>query len=317
MTLDPSGLPCGGAERTAVDVATIGETMAVFVGRAGSDEYVAVPGGAESNVAVGLAALGLRARWVSRLGDDHLGRRIADTIADRGVDVAVEVDPDRPTGSMVKVLTGSTAERRYYRSQSAARELSPSDLDRVGPARWLHLTGITPALSTSAASLVRAALSGTTADRPRVSFDVNLRPSLWPDDATAATTLRELAALADLVFVGDDEAETLYGTADVTVVAREVLQRDEQALVLKRGPGPATLVSADGTVEVPADSVDVVDVVGAGDAFASGVLGAICLGRHPVDCLRVGHALAARVVATTRDMVDPLSDAERVNLGLA
>lgn len=300
----------------AWDVVTVGETMVVFTGRGNDREFLAVTGGAESNVAAGLAALGLRARWVSRLGDDHLGRLVAEAVAARGVDVAAEHDADRPTGVMVKHVGDGGTTRRYYRSESAARALSPADLPRIGQADWIHLTGITCAISPSASGLVDAILDRTT-HRARVSFDVNLRPTLWASTADAARHLLGAARRADLVLLGDDEAETLFGTADERALATLILVRDDQELVLKRGPGPATVLTTAGTVTEPALRTDVVDPTGAGDAFAAGYLGARCLGWDRQARLRLGHLLASRVVTTIDDVCPPLTDRERQALSPA
>lgn len=292
------------------DVTTIGETMVAFVGRPGSREFVAVSAGAESNVAAGVAALGRRARWVSRLGDDPLGHQVADDIAGRGVDVDVVWDVEHPTGVMTKHVADGVTDRRYYRSQSAARALSPADIGRIGPTRWLHLTGITAAISSSAAELVDTLLDRRTSPGPLVSFDVNLRPALWPDTAAATERLLADARRADLVFIGDDEASTLFGTTDVDELAALILRRDRHELVLKRGDGPATWVTAGATLTEPARRVDVVDPTGAGDAFAAGWLAATCLGRPPLDRLRLGHLMASRVITVHEDVAPPFGPDE-------
>ena len=296
---------------TAWDVVTVGETMVAFTGRGTGREFLAVTAGAESNVAAGLAALGLRARWVSRLGDDHLGRLVVDAVTARGVDAAVVHDVDRPTGVMTKHVLGDTTSRRYYRTESAARELSPADLHRFGRTDWIHVTGITCAISPSAAELVDAVLDGRNTHGARVSFDVNLRPALWPSTAEAAEHLLRAARRADLVLIGDDEASTLFGTTDERALADLFLTRDDQELVLKRGPGPATLLTTSDARTEPALRTDVVDVTGAGDAFAAGYLGARCLGWPPPDRLRLGHYLASRVVTTIDDVGPPLTEHER------
>jgi 2-dehydro-3-deoxygluconokinase len=293
------------------DVVTVGETMVAFTGRGQGREYLAVTAGAESNVAAGLATLGLRSRWVSRLGDDHLGRFVVDAVTARGVDVAVVHDVDHPTGVMTKHLDHGRTVGRYYRSESAARELSPSDLHRFGRADWIHVTGITCAISPSAAELVDAVLDGRTVHGSRVSFDVNLRPTLWTSTSEAADHLLRAARRADLVLIGDDEASALFGTTDERSLAELILVRDDQELVLKRGPQPATLLTRAGALTEPALPIDVVEATGAGDAFAAGYLGARCLGWPPPARLRLGHFLASRVVSTIDDVCPPLTKRER------
>ncbi len=292
------------------DMVCIGETMVAFV--AGSDRrrYLAVPAGAESNVAVGMAQLGCRTRWVSRLGDDPLGAFIEDSIAAGGVDVAVVRDRGRPTGVLTKHVTDSRTRVQYYRSESAARSLSVDDLIRAGRTRWMHVTGITPALSTSAADLVDAVIDRGTGHSGRVSFDVNHRPALWFDTRAASRSLLAHCRGADVVFIGDDEAEALLGTSDAAALAALILAREDQELVLKRGATGASVVTRGGEVFESALPAEVVDPTGAGDAFAAGYLAASCFGWSAQARLRLGHLLGSRVVGVLEDVSPPFSPAE-------
>lgn len=296
------------------DLVTIGETMVGFVSHDDPRRFVATAAGAESNVAVGMAQLGCRARWVSRVGDDPLGRFLEEEIAGRGVDVVVERDDARPTGILTKHVTEARTDVRYYRSESAARALSVHDLHRAGRADRIHVTGITPALSMSAAALVEAVVDRSAGLDGRVSFDVNYRPVLWPDVATAARVLLELARRADVVFIGDDEAEVLFGTSDPGAVGDLVLHGDDHELVLKRGAQGATAMTSRGQVAERALGADVVDATGAGDAFAAGYLAACCSGWSMLDRLRLGHVMGARVVGVLDDIPPPFTPAERAAL---
>jgi 2-dehydro-3-deoxygluconokinase len=287
--------------------------MIAFVSRGGSSDYRAVPAGAESNVAAGMTRLGLATRWVSRLGDDQLGDSIERFLHSEGVDVAVIRDPHHPTGTMVRHVDTTGTSSTYYRSGSAASFLSTNDLTEVGSARWLHLTGITPALSTSAADLVRHLLGGEhLADR--VSFDVNLRPSLWPSPETAADTLVRLASQADLVFIGDDEAQALLGTSDPMAVAEALALDGDREIVLKQGARGASLLARTGTTHVPGLAAPVVDSTGAGDAFAAGYLTGHCWGWEAVDRLRLGNLLGSRVVGVLDDVTPRWNDSDVATL---
>ncbi|EEP70080.1 PfkB-family carbohydrate kinase [Micromonospora sp. ATCC 39149] len=172
-------------------------------------------GGAESNLAIGLAGLGHRVAWVSRVGDDPFGRMVVREVAGAGVDVdSVAVDPDAPTGVYFKDPRPEVTAVHYYRAGSAASRLDPGALDdpRLAGARLLHLSGITPVLSASCHALVAHAVDARPLGDALVSFDVNHRPRLWPADR-AADVLRGIADRADIVLVGLDEAERLWGTA--------------------------------------------------------------------------------------------------------
>ncbi|MGW6392778.1 PfkB family carbohydrate kinase [Streptomyces sp. NPDC055103] len=194
-------------------------------------------GGAESNVACALAAAGHRVRWVGRVGRDGFGRHLVETIGAYGVDVsAVRHDPHRPTGVYFRTdddRAGDAHEVVYYRAGSAASAMSPETVPygSVADARILHLTGITAALSPDCLALMRE-LTAPRPGRPLVSFDVNHRPGLWRD-GTAPEVLLALARRADLVFVGADEAEALWGLRDPAAI-RGALP-EPAVLVVKRG----------------------------------------------------------------------------------
>jgi 2-dehydro-3-deoxygluconokinase len=283
------------------DLVAIGETMVAFVSRDDPRHYLAVSAGAESNVAMGMA----------RLGSDPLGKFIEGAVVEAGVDVEVVRDELRPTGVMTVHIDGSVRSSTYYRSQSAARGLSPEDLLRVGPSQWTHLTGITAALSGSAAELVETVVVNRSCGLSRVSFDVNFRPALWPDSGNAAGVLLRLARSADVVFIGEDEAVALFGTGDARILAETILERDDQELVYKREAGPASVITVGAEVSEPALAATVVEATGAGDAFAAGYLAATVFGWPVVARLRLGHLLGSRTVGVLEHVPPPFLDSER------
>lgn len=286
-------------------IIALGETMALVTPTSNeplefAQEFRLDIGGAESNVATHLAALGHETSWVSRVGDDALGRRLTTTIRDRGVDVSlVQVTADAPTGVYFKDPGVGVL---YYRSGSAASTLDPSILDQVplADAELLHISGITPALSPSCGALIDAILDRRDPRRTRVSFDVNYRAGLW-SVADAAPRLHHLAQQADIVFVGLDEAETLWGTKSPDEV-RALLHAPDR-LVIKDSDVGATEYTADGETFVAALKVEVLEAVGAGDAFAAGYLGAAIDGRDATGRLTAGHQRAALVLRSMSDYV--------------
>ncbi|WLW57064.1 sugar kinase [Streptomyces sp. YU58] len=295
-------------ERPA-DVVCVGETMAVLAPPdarplAEQSSLTLAVGGAESNVACGLAGLGHRAAWISRLGDDPFARRILAELTARGVDVsAVETDLERPTGVYFKDPGPDRTRTHYYRGGSAATRMGP-ELARhpaLRRARVIHLSGITAALSDSCAGLLETLLGGGHDGRgPVVSFDVNHRPALWPDPAEAAHRLLSLARAADLVFVSRDEAEALWGTdrpddiADLLSPAPVVIVKDAEHGATSYTDGERTFV--------PSLPVKVVEPVGAGDAFAAGYLAAVLENRAERARLRLGHLAAAAALRTSQDV---------------
>lgn len=285
-------------------VLTIGETMVLVtpcdpVPLSRAVDFHLDAGGAESNVASHLAALGVRAAWVSSVGDDALGDRLLQTLADRGVDARwVDRSSHAPTGVYFKDPGNSVI---YHRAGSAASQMGPSKLDDLPlhDVSIMHLTGITPALSHSCAELVDRAVALAHEAGALVSFDVNHRPALWRSLDEAAVTLRNLAERADLVFVGQDEAERLWGCASACEV--RTLLSDVDALIVKEGDVGATGFHGDEELFEPAIPTQVVEVVGAGDAFAAGYLAALLRGASPTARLRAGHERAQVALSSTGD----------------
>ncbi|WP_435746382.1 sugar kinase [Microbacterium sp. PMB16] len=291
---------------TAPEVVCIGESMALITptgaGLAAADTATITLAGAEANVAVGLVSYGHRAAWASRLGDDPIGTRIASEMGRRKVELWVERDGDAPTGVMFKDPGVESSAVYYYRKGSAASRmdagfLSPAQLEGV---RIVHTTGITPALSESCLRMVDQLFADARGVGAVVSFDVNDRRALWSAEE-AASTLARLADAADITFVGRDEAERIWGTATPAEIRAHLPHCG--LLVVKDGDvGATAFAGSDEPVFVPAPVVDVVEPVGAGDAFASGFLAATLDGADLADRLSAGHAAAARVLRIAADL---------------
>ncbi|MBK3533455.1 sugar kinase [Streptomyces sp. MBT67] len=237
---------------TTTDVVCLGESMVTFLpsqpGRlADVPSFGRGIGGAESNVACALAAAGHRAAWVGRVGADGFGDHLVETIASYGVDTAaVRRDPFRPTGIYFRTATDrgtDTHEVAYYRAGSAASAMSPANVpyEELFAGRILHLSGITAALSGDCLALLRE-LTAARPRRPLVSFDVNHRPHLWRGGDADASVLLELARRADLVFVGEDEAEEAWGIVGAEAIRAAV--PEPSVLVVKRGSAGATVFAS-------------------------------------------------------------------------
>lgn len=296
------------AEAT-LDVVTFGETMAVLTSAEPVPLRFATSlqlglAGAESNVAIGVRRLGGRAAWMGRVGDDEFGRLVLGRLRGEDVDVAAAtVDRDAPTGLMIKARrTAAVTHVSYYRRGSAASRLAPENLDeeRIRAAGVLHVTGITPALSASARESVHAAVDVARAAGTAVSFDPNHRSALWRADE-AANCYRDLAARADIVLVGVDEAELMHGAGSAEELAAALHRAGVPQAVVKRGrEGVAAYV--DGRpYSLPATAADVVDPVGAGDAFAAGYLTALVEGASPQQRLELAAAVGAFAVTVRGD----------------
>ncbi|MFF1571586.1 sugar kinase [Leifsonia sp. NPDC058292] len=294
-------------------VTTIGEAMVVLFPDGGqpladATTFGSDTGGAEFNVATSVARMGVPTAWISRLGDDGFGERIRRAAADAGLDTsAVEIDAERPTGLYVKEAKGGpdglSTRMHYYRRDSAASAIgpdlfaTPAAAAALRDSRIVHTSGITPALSPSSAAAVSGLRSAVGAETI-VSVDLNYRPQLW--QGRTAEALTALVSQADLLFAGLDEAETHFGHSDTERLFAE--NPALSTLVLKDDVRRATSVTRDGeTTHVPCLTVEVVEPVGAGDAFAAGYLAALAEGRDEVACLRLGHAVAALTLIVAGD----------------
>lgn len=283
-----------------MSIVTIGESLGLLVAsRLGRLELVPSMdlhfGGAESNVAIGLARLGVPVTWMGRLGDDAIGRLIERELRAEGVTPSVTRDAEAPTALMLKERPAAGASAvSYYRTGSAGSRLAPDDLDldRIREARVLHLTGISAALGPSSLAALDAAIETAHAAGAIVSFDVNHRSRLWGAEQ-AAPVYRSLAARADLVFAGEDEAALLTGARDPRALAETIAALGPSQVVIKRGAEGAIGLADGELLECGAFAVDAIDSVGAGDAFVAGYLAELLAGASLADRLRTGAACGA------------------------
>jgi len=234
--------------------------------------------------------------------------RVEDAGLDRfqGVDLCIDRDPERPTGLMIKSQrTSSTTRVSYYRVGSAASALRPEDLplDQIASAAVLHVTGITAALSPSCRDAIEAAVEHAGRNSTLVSFDVNHRTALWAD-AVAGPVLRRMAAYADIVFAGEDEAALLLGAhadAPAAELAAAVAELGPAEVVIKRGAAGAVALVDGQVADQPGIGVTAVDHVGAGDAFVAGYLAAYLDGADFRERLRTANMTGAFAVTVSGD----------------
>jgi 2-dehydro-3-deoxygluconokinase len=282
-------------------VVTFGETMALMrsqepgpIAHAGSLRLGI--GGAESNVAIGLARAGVAVTWAGRTGDDSFGELVRREIRAEGVHVHVTIDPSAPTGLMVKERrTVEQTRVQYYRDRSAGSRLEAKDLphDHIRNAEILHLSGITPALSDTAREAAWSAVQTAKAAGTLISFDVNYRSGLWSPDEAAAS-LGPFINESDLVFAGHDEAAIVVGERSNEEALLEALSGEGQrTAVLKLGALGAVATANGRTFRCAANPVQPLDTVGAGDAFVAGYLAAILSGADIPAALRRSNAHGA------------------------
>ncbi|MFB6107404.1 MAG: bifunctional 2-dehydro-3-deoxygluconokinase/2-dehydro-3-deoxygalactonokinase [Haloplanus sp.] len=282
---------------------TFGETMLRLTPPAGQrlsrvDDLSVHVGGAESNVAVAAAHLGVDAAWLSLLPATDLGDRIAHALRGEGVDPVVTWTDDGRVGTYYFERGGSPRGSGvvYDRAGTPIRDATPADLplDRVRDAATVFTSGITPALSPRVAETTATLLEDASDAGVTTAFDVNYRANLW-DAADARSTLVDLFPSVDVLFVAERDARNVLGRdGDAEAVAR-ALAADYgfETVVLTRGDDGA-LALHDGTVsERAAFRTDTVDPVGSGDAFAGGFLAERLHGGSVPEALAYGAATAA------------------------
>lgn len=298
----PTARPAAATEM--LDLLTVGEPLICLTadGRLAASSTLAKSiGGSEANVSIGLARLGLRAGYVSRVGADPFGDEIVRTLRGEGVDVSrVQRSPLRPTGLMVKELRAPDDVRvHYYRHGSAVAELD--GVGELPPARSVHATGITLALGSGPAAAVSELLSAARAMGASVSFDPNIRLKLWSlDDAVSA--VREVLPHVDDLLLSEAEALAVAGAGGLDDALRRLTDLGIARVVVRRGADGAVGIAGDGRIEVAAQAAGpVVDCVGAGDAFTAGYLFERLCGSTFAAAMATGAWAAGHVVAQRGD----------------
>lgn len=237
--------------------------------------------GAEMNVAVGLARLGLCPRYMTRLGSDPRADRIRSFMRKNGIaDDLIITDPSHLTGAMMKnKAEPGKHEIYYFRQDSAASFLCEQDVDAIDltDIRALHFTGIFPSISKSAAEAARRLVKRAKENDIIVVFDPNLRCQLWNSSPETIALLNEFAAQADVFLPSLKEAETLCGLTDAEEIADHYLSLGTKKVVVKLGKQGAYYKSRVESGVAPTFQADaVVDTAGAGDGFAAGLISGLC-----------------------------------------
>ena len=307
----------GMGARRATEVVTLGESLAAFVATdpgplAESRGFIRHVAGAEANVAVGLARLGHAVAYLGRVGADGFGTAIVRALRGEAVDVDhLAIDDTARTAVMFRERRALGAmDVVYHRAGSAGSRVTAQDVDRavddgvfVG-ARWLHLTGITPSLSQTAREATTRALESGREAGLTISLDINLRRRLWSDEE-AAPVIRDLASRVDVVLGSADELAVVADLDPDTSperLARAVAAIGPGTVVAKLGRDGALGLEGELSVVEPGIMVDqVVDPVGAGDAFCAGFIAGRLDGVDLPTALRMGNACGALAVAASGD----------------
>ncbi len=303
------------AREAAIDVVTLGECLVALIAEefgplASAKRLRQTVAGAEANVAVGLARLGNRVAFLGRVGRDAFGEAVLSALRADDVDVSGVSRDAAATGLLIRERRAlGRSNVLYYRSGSAGSKLDPADVEAAAHlvlgARWLHLTGITPALSKSARMATERAIGLAREAGATVSLDINLRRKLWRDKE-AARVLRDLAIRTDVLLGDEEELRLVVGTRsklDRSALVRAAQDLGPRTVVLKLGElGSFGVDASEAQVHVPGFRVTVTDPVGAGDAFAAGFIGARLRGFGLETSLLWGNGCGASCVGSLGDL---------------
>ncbi|CAG0955095.1 MAG: sugar kinase [Anaerolinea sp.] len=298
------------------DVITFGETMLRLTPPGlqrleSAVQFEAHVGGSESNVAVGLARLGLRVAWLSRLTLNPLGRQIAAALRAQGVDTSLVIWTEQDRVGLYFLEEGKAprgSQVLYDRAHSALSRITPADLPPdlfvAGRSRVLHLSGITPALSPNAAQTARTAAQQAREAGWLVSFDLNYRANLW-SATTAAQGLESLIQNAHVIYLPLRDAALLYGMPpepEKTLVGLQARFPGKIIVLTLGGRGAAAIQPSGDPVFHPGFEAEEVGRVGGGDAFVAGFLFAYLQSQELTQALQWGNAAAAFKYSIPGDM---------------
>ena len=305
----------------ALDIVALGEAMVEFnqTLNQSADEppsYLQGFGGDTSNAAIAAARAGARVAYLSRLGTDRWGDRLMDLWQRENVDTtAVVRDAQAPTGMYFVSHDAQGHHFSYARAGSAASRMQVQDVaqhwgEAIAQSQWLHLSGISLAISASACDAAFAAMRHARTAGTQVALDSNLRLSLWPLDRAQAC-MRHAVSLCDLFLPSMEDMTALTGLTQAQDIIGWSHAQGAAQVVLKLGADGA--LASDGHQQrlVPGHAVQAVDATGAGDCFAGNLLARLSCGQSLWDATAYAN-VAASLSVQGYGAVAPLPQREAV-----
>jgi 2-dehydro-3-deoxygluconokinase len=297
-----------------IDVVTIGETMVLFYPFDNrplkySPLLSRTIAGAESNVAIGLSRLGKNTRWIGRLGKDPFGDIVSSTLMGEGIDLTKVIRDESHFTSVFFKENSSLGDPEifYYRKGSASSIWEPKHVQRdwFEGSRILHMTGITPALGINTLEFTRKCMEVAKSLGLTISFDPNIRYKLWTEE-NAREAILSLIPLCDIFLPGIDEAKALLGDKPLEQLAEEFISLGPRTVAIKLGEkGAFGMRKGENSYIIPSEKINnLVDTVGAGDAFATGFLSIVADGPtnfSVLEALKRGNKLGAKVIQEKGD----------------
>lgn len=298
----------------ALDVVSVGEPMVEFNQVPGDPRrYLQGFGGDTMNAMIAAARQGARAGYVTRVGDDEFGKLLLDLWRTEGLDASgVAVDPEAPTAVYFVTHGPEGHAFSYRRTGSAASRLAPGNLplDVIRRAKFLHTSGITQGISTSACDAAFTAIDTARAAGAQIAYDSNLRLKLWPL-ARARAVINATIALADYFLPSIDDVRVLSGRDEPDAIVDWAHASGARFVALKQGS--AGVIASDGLrrERIASHRIQAVDATGAGDCFAGSFLARLSAGDDFFRAVRYANAAAA-LTCTGYGAVAPLPKPDAV-----
>ena len=302
-----------------IDIVALGEPMIEFnQTRMGEPAYLQGYGGDTSNAIIAAARQGAKTAYLTRLGEDRFGAMLMDLWRRESVGTgAIRIDSQAHTAVYFVNHDGQGHSFSYLRAGSAASRMQPADLDLalIANAKFLHVSGISQAISASACDTVFAAIAHARASGVMVSYDANLRLKLWPL-ARAQAIVRATIASSDYFLPSLEDAQQFTGLKDSDAIVDWCLDAGARQILLKLGRDGVIVADATRRVHVPGYPVEAIDATGAGDCFAGSLLARLAAGDDVLAAARYANAAAA-LTTTGFGAVAPIPAPQQVQALLA
>ncbi|MFO0993903.1 MAG: sugar kinase [Hyphomicrobiales bacterium] len=299
------------------DIIALGEPL-YELNQQPDGRFLAGFGGDTSNVAIAAARLGSHCAYIGKLGNDPFGDAIAALWEKEGVDSSQVGRHQTAQTGLYLVTHGERGHQfSYYRKGSAASLITPQDIpiDFIARAKFLHVSGISQAISETARAAVLTAIEAARAANVAVSFDTNLRTRLWPIE-TARPAIENAAARSSLTKTSIEDAEALTGLTDPSAIAAHFLRLGAGAVIVTLGAKGVHVATAKRSAEIAGFNVAAIDATGAGDAFTGALLSELCRGADLFAAARFANAAAA-LSTLGYGAVEPLPRRSKVEAFLA
>ena len=298
-----------------LDVLCLGEPLLEFnqIKEGNKKTYSSGYGGDTSNTAISIARQGMSVGFISKVGKDQFGRELLELWKRETVDYShVSIHPEAPTGIYFVTHDADGHHFTYYRSGSAACQMTPLDLpkDDLSQTRILHLSAITQAISVSSCETAFAAIFQARKNGVKVSYDTNLRLKLWSLDR-ARDVINRTVPMCDVIMPSLEEATSLTGLVDPEEITDYFFELGTKMVVLKQGSHGARVSDGKENLNIPGHKVKAIDATGAGDTFDGAFLSEWIRKDDPFSAAEYANAAAA-LSTTNYGAVDSIPNRNEV-----